>query len=478
MTVPLKNSTHRLEARAVTSKGFGVGDINGFTIFVDGLLTGDVAQVQILKVKKRYGYAKIVHIEKPSPARIKSPCLHSGRCGGCQWQHCQYEKQLEFKKMFVYDAFERLAGIKNPPVMDVVRMDFGDDKTRTAHIQSEKQESQPGEQKTFFDRSYRNKAVFPIVPHKNKNGFAIGMFAARSHNIIEVENCLIQHNAHVAVLEVLKKHMGEFKIPAYDETRHDGLMRFVMVRTAGEEVMVVLVINGSKIPGEAKLVPALGEIGASTVLVNKNKNRGNTILGHEYRILSGKGSITDTIGEISYSVSPSTFFQVNRSQAKKLYDIAIRQAELEKHMTVVDAHVGAGGVLLQAAGHVKKALGIDIVESAVKDARANAELNGIDNTEFVFAAAEDVLPEILAAHKPEVIFLDPPRKGCEAKLLEGIVEAKTKKIIYISCDPATLSRDVKFLREGGYTLIKAEPLDMFPFTGKVETCCQIVRNVV
>ena len=464
MTVPQKNSLHRVCAKAVTSKGFGIGDVEGFTIFVDGLLTGDVADVQVLKVKKSYGYAKIVHIEKPSPARIKSPCRHSARCGGCQWQHCTYEKQLEYKKTFVYDAFERIGGIKNPAVADVLGMDFGG---VLAHDSS-----------VGIDPSYRNKAVFPIVPHKNKNGFATGMFAARSHNIVEVENCLIQHRAHVGVLEVLKKHMLEFKIPAYDETLHKGLMRFVMLRTSGEEVMVVLVVNGTKITGEPKLASALSDIGVSTVLVSNNTGRGNTILGSEYRKLTGSGHITETIGEINYRISPSTFLQVNNLQAKKLYDIAIKQAELEKHMTVVDAHVGAGGVLLQAAGLVKKAVGIDIVESAIKDARENAKLNGINNTEFVCDAAEDVLPEVLATHKPEVVFLDPPRKGCEVKLLESIISAKTKKIVYISCDPATLSRDVKFLCENGYALIKAEPVDMFPFTGKVETCCLIVKNDV
>ena len=454
MRIPQKNSMARIEVRAVTSKGFGIGDIDGFTVFVDGLLTGDVADVQVIKVKKRYGYAKTVHIEKPSPARIKSPCPHSARCGGCQWQHCDYEKQLEFKKMFVYDALERIGGVKNPPVADVARMEFGD------------------------GPSYRNKAVFPIVPHKNKSGFAIGMFAARSHNIIEVENCLIQHKAHVNLLECLKKHMREHKVPAYDENLHDGLMRFIMVRTSGDEVMVVLVINGIKIPSEVKLVPALTSAGATTVLVNINRSRGNTILGADYRTLYGSGYITESIGELSYRVSPSTFFQVNTKQAKKLYDIAIRQAGLKDDMTVVDAHVGAGGVLLHAARLAKKAVGIDIVESAIKDARKNAELGGINNAEFVLADACEVLPEILAKHKPDVVFLDPPRKGCEAKLLEGIIEAKTKKIVYISCDPATLSRDVRILCEGGYALEKAEPLDMFPFTGKVETSCLLVRVVV
>ena len=457
MKLTLKNSKHRIISKAVTSKGFGVGDIDGFTVFTDGLLTGDVADVQIIKVKKRYGYGKVLQIVTPSPSRIKSPCAVSKRCGGCQWQHCSYEAQLEYKKQFVYDAFERIGGIKNPPVDDVRKMDFDEGSLR-----------------------YRNKAVFPIVPHKNKDGFAIGMFAPRSHDIIEVSDCLIQHNAHVGVLEALKKHMRDYKISAYDETAHKGLMRFVMIRNSVKscEIMVVFAINGSKIPGEDSLVSKMSDAGASTVLININRDKGNTILGKEFRVLSGKGHITEAIGDISYQISASSFFQVNTKQAEKLYSIAIGQAGLEEHMTVVDAHSGAGGVLLRAAKLVNKAIGIDSAKQAVNDAVENAKLNGITNAEFICQTAEKALPEILEDNSPSVIFLDPPRKGCEAELLSCIINAKTPRIVYISCDPATLARDVKILTEGGYLLLQAVPVDMFPFTGKIETSCLLERVVV
>ena len=457
MKLPLKNSKHRIQIKAVTSKGFGVGDIDGFTVFTDGLLTGDVADVQIIKVKKRYGYGKTLQIITPCEARIKSPCAVSKRCGGCQWQHCRYDVQLEFKKQFVYDALERIGGIKNPPVADVEKMDFEDGNLR-----------------------YRNKAVFPIVPHKNKDGFAIGMFAPRSHDIIEVTDCLIQHEAHIGILEALKKHMREFKLTAYDEVAHKGLLRFVMIRNSVKsgEIMVVFAINGSKIPGEEKLVSNMTDVGASTVLININRERGNTILGNEFRNLCGKGHVNEAIGDVNYQISASSFFQVNTKQAEKLYAIAIRQAELKEHMTVVDAHSGAGGVLLLAAKRIKKAIGIDSSRQATSDAIENAKINGITNAEFICQTAENALPKILMEDSPNVIFLDPPRKGCEPELLSCIINAEIPKVVYISCDPATLARDVKILAEGGYRLLQAVPVDMFPFTGKIETSCLLERDIV
>ena len=457
MKLPLKNSIHRIQVKAVTSKGFGVGDIDGFTVFTDGLLTGDVAFVQIIKVKKNYGYGKILQVVTPSGARVRSPCPVSKRCGGCQWQHCGYAAQLDFKKQFVYDAIERIGGIKNPPVSDVEKMDF-----------------EPGSLR------YRNKAVFPIVPHKNKDGFAIGMFASRSHNIIEVSDCLIQHEAHVGILDTLKKHMREYKISAYDETAHKGLMRFVMIRNSNYsgEIMVVFSINGNKIPGEDKLMSDMQDLGASTVLVNINRERGNTILGREFRILCGDGFIKEVIGKVIYQISASTFFQVNTKQAEKLYMTAIKQADLKENMTVVDAHCGAGGVLLHAAKLVREAIGIDSSRQSISDAGKNVMLGGIANTVFLCQTAEAALPELLKKNIPDVIFLDPPRKGCEAELLFCIINAEIPRVVYISCDPATLARDIKILAEGGYRLLQAIPVDMFPYTGKIETSCLISKTAV
>ncbi|MCL2576844.1 MAG: 23S rRNA (uracil(1939)-C(5))-methyltransferase RlmD [Defluviitaleaceae bacterium] len=447
---PKKNSRHKIEIKDVTAKGFGIGYIGEFIIFVDGGLTGDIIETHIVKVKKRYGYGKIIQIISPSPFRKESSCPVSDICGGCQWQHCEYSAQLVFKKQIVKSAFEKIGGISDPPVFDVIGME------------------NPGR--------YRNKAVFPVVPAKNKDGFAIGMYAPRSHRIIEVEDCQIQHIAHVGVLSAVKKHMRRHKITAYDETIHKGILRHIVVRTSLHtgEVMVVLVVN-DKLPGRTELTDALTTLGVSTVLINRNNSKGNTIFGYDFEILSGEGFIREKIGEIVYQLSAPSFFQVNPVQTKILYETAIAQAKLDGTQIVIDAHVGVGGVALFAAKHAKSVLGVDIVESAIKDAQKNAALNGIANAKFICGAAEDIIPEIVLRDGVDVVFLDPPRKGCDAILLDALIAAKIPKIVYISCDPATLARDIKHLISGGFTLIAAQPVDMFPFTGKVECCVSLHR---
>jgi len=449
----IKNTEHVVTIESVTAKGFGVGFIDGFTMFVDGGLPGDVVRIYVLKAKTRYGYGKIIEILQPSPYRQESPCPIFDRCGGCQWQHCDYQAQLGFKKRIVIDVLERIGGIKSPPVNDVLYM------------------KNP--------QNYRNKAVFPIVPADNQHGFAIGMFSARSHRIVEVENCNIQHSAHVAVLKVVKKFMRRNKITPYNEATHSGLMRFVMIRTslATKEVMVVLTVNGNGIPLENKLAEDLHEVGVTTVVISRHTSKNNVVLGDSFRTITGSGFISERIGHVTYRVSAPSFFQVNPVQTKTLYEIAVAQAQL-KGKTVMDAHVGAGGVSLFAARHAKEILGVDIVQAAVLDGQKNAELNGITNLKFICGAAEDIIPPMLADENvavPDIIFLDPPRKGCEVALLDAIIAAGIKRIVYISCDPATLARDVKVLVEGGYKLLVAQPVDMFPHTGKVEVSCVLEK---
>jgi 23S rRNA (uracil1939-C5)-methyltransferase len=439
----IKNSRHEIEIVNVTGKGFGVGYIGSYAVFVDGALTGDVVDALIIKVKKTYAYGKIIEIKKFSPFRIKSNCAVSQNCGGCQWQHCEYQAQLGFKKEIVKNALSRIGGIVDPPVFDVIGM------------------KNPAR--------YRNKAVFPIVPAKNKDGFAIGMFAPRSHRLIEVDDCAIQHEAHVKILAELKAYMRRYKISAYDEATHKGLVRHIIVRTSlfTGEVMAVLVINGRALPHAAEFASALD---ASTVLLNFNTSKGNTILSDDFQILSGSGFIREKIGSIEYQLSAPSFFQVNPVQTKILYETAIVQAALDGTQTIIDAHVGVGGVALYAAKHAKRVLGVDIVEAAIIDAKKNSALNNITNAEFIGGAAEEIIPKLMNADEflPDVAFLDPPRKGCDPALLNALITARTKKIVYISCDPATLARDIKHLSAGGYSLIAAQPVDMFPFTGKVE----------
>ncbi|MDR0272454.1 MAG: 23S rRNA (uracil(1939)-C(5))-methyltransferase RlmD [Clostridiales bacterium] len=450
----LKNSRHTIEIIDVTEKGFGVGEIDGFVVFIDGALPGDVIDTLIIKIKKKYAYGKIIQIKTPSAFRIKSNCPVSHSCGGCQWQHCEYEAQLKFKKQIVKSALEKIGGLIDPPVFDVIG--------------------------TNKPARYRNKAVFPIVPAKNTDGFAIGMFAARSHRIVQVSDCAIQHEAHIEILSAVKTHMRRHKITAYDETTHKGIMRHTVVRTSFEtgEIMVVLVANG-KIPKRAELTAALVELGASTVLVNKNTMKNNTIMSDEFQILHGEGFIREKIGEVEYQLSAPSFFQINPVQTKILYETAIAQAELDGSQIVIDAHAGVGGVALFTAKHAKgakKIIGVDIVQSAVYDAQKNSALNGIENAEFICGAAEEVIPKLMQSSesKPDVVFLDPPRKGCDSVLLDALIAAEIKKIIYISCDPATLARDIKHLTQNGsYKLTAAQPVDMFPFTGKIEVCCNL-----
>ena len=303
----------------------------------------------------------------------------------------------------------------------------------------------------------------------NENGFAIGMFSARSHRIVEVDYCNIQHPAHSAVLKTMKKYMRRNKVTPYDEVTHRGLMRFIMIRTSvsTSEVMVVLTINGNKLPMETRLAEDLAEAGATTVVISRHTAKSNVVLGNHFRVISGSGFISERIGHVTYQISAPSFFQINPVQTKALYEIAVAQADI-KGKTAIDAHVGAGGVSLYAARHAKEIIGVDIVPDAIRDGQRNAEINGITNLQFICGAAEDVIPQLLIHSCPQVIFLDPPRKGCEPTLLHAIISAQIERIVYISCDPATFARDVKILAEGGYKLVTVQPVDMFPHTGKVE----------
>ena len=447
-----KNANLTIEIENVTSKGFGIAKVEDFVLFTEGGLPGDTLDVKVIKVKKTYGYGKIQRIITPSPHRIQSPCPVSDKCGGCQWQHCEYHAQLSFKKQIVTDALTRLGGIVNPPVADVIGMGA----------------PQP----------YRNKAVFPIVPAPQDphgdNGFAIGMYAPRSHRIIPIARCAIQHPIHESILKILGDFMRRHDITAYDEVAHKGIMRHVVIRTsqATGEAIVVLVINSDHLPKENKLATALTDTGATTVIINTHKSKSNTIMGNHFRNLTGEGFIREKIGHIWYQLSAPSFFQVNPVQTAALYDTAVSMASLTGQEVVMDAHVGVGGVALAAARHASQVVGVDIVQEAIADAKKNAALNGITNAQFICGAAEYVIPKMLAEDggvPPDVVFLDPPRKGCDGVLLDALITAKIKTIVYISCDPATLARDIKILAQGGYSLDAAQPVDMFPMTGKVET---------
>jgi len=414
-----KNTETTIDITGVSTKGFGIGRAGDFVLFVEGGLPGDRLAVQVVRAKSRYGYGEIISILHPSSHRIKGPCNVADRCGGCQWQHCNYQAQLDFKKQIVVDALERIGGIKNPPIADTAGMEN--------------------------PWGYRNKGVFPI-----KNG-AIGMYEAKSHNFVEIGECAIQHPAHAAIFRALQGYLC-------------SNIRSVMIRVgfATDEIMVAFTMDGESLPQEDQLVTDLVAAGATTVLVNQH-------------VVFGPGYIHEHIGNTVYQLSAPSFFQVNPVQAKVLYDIAMEQAGLDGTQTLLDAHVGAGGAALYGAARAHTVIGVDIAPSAIEDARKNAELNGIYNARFICGTAEEVIPALLAEGvRPNVVFLDPPRKGCDAILLDALVAARIEKIVYISCDPATLARDMKVLTAGGYKLTDVRPVDMFPMTAKVEVSCLLV----
>jgi len=470
-----KNAAVILDIDNVNAKGFGIGRVDDFVLFVEGALPGERVEAHVIKLKPRYGYAKIVRIITPSPSRITPRCTVASACGGCQFQHCDYAAQLAIKKQMVIDAFVRIGGIADPPVAEVLGYAYG----QTAATDVPEQDTPT----TWF---YRNKGIFPVAPANNADGFAIGMYAARSHRLVQIDECLLQHPAHKRVLFVVRNHMRTHHITPYDETTHTGLMRQVMVRTAAAtgEVMVVLVANCDRLPAEDALAQTLArEAGATTVLINPHTTRGNTVLGKHFRILSGSGYIEESIGAVRYRISPQSFFQVNSHQVKVLYDVALHMAGDANH--IIDAHVGAGGITLyaahQAAAHGRDlyALGIDTVPAAIADAQKNAERNGMHDINFVIGAAEEVIPKLLEiAVPPQVVFLDPPRKGCGTPLLDALITAKIPKVVYISCDPATLARDVKLLCAGGYRLNQIQPVDMFPHTGHVECVAELTAEAI
>jgi 23S rRNA (uracil1939-C5)-methyltransferase len=467
-----KNDIFELEITGTDADGFGIGKPDGFAVFVGGALPGDRILARALKVKPRYAYGKIEKIITPSPYRKSADdaniCPHHTRCGGCQWQHCNYDAQLLFKKNIVTDALTRIGQIENPNVLDVIGMQA--------------------------PYRYRGKAVSPI----GLDG--VGVFAARSHRIIPIADCNIQQQGHKEFIRVINEYIKEFNVPVYDEVTHTGLLRHLMVRKSfhSNEVMVCVTVNGTELPHSEELCARLTEAGASTVLISIHTKKGNAVLGDRFKILTGPGFITERIGGVDYQLSARSFFQVNPVQTKVLYDKAVEAADLAtgdavinaqggagafqpidphpQRGAIIDAHAGVGGVALYAARAVRKVCGVEIVPEAVEDAKRNAALNGIDNAEFYLGAAETVIPELLnGGERFGAVFLDPPRKGCGAELLSAIVEAEIPKVVYISCDPATLARDIKIMADGGYMLKSAQPVDMFPQTGEVECVCLLTR---
>ena len=446
--------------------GEGIGKVDGYTLFIKDAIIGDVVEAKIVKAKKNYGYARLMNIVTPSENRVEKPmCPMARRCGGCQIQEMKYEAQLAFKEGKVRGNLERIGEVPTELLDNVM---------------------QPivGMEEPFH---YRNKAQFPIGT--DKEGHIItGFYAGRTHSIIPNTDCALGVAVNQKILEIILHFMENNNISAYDEEKHKGLVRHVLIRYGfkTDEIMVCLVINGEKLPHAEKLVDKLCKIpGMTSITISVNKAKTNVIMGNEIKLLWGQTYITDYIGNVKYQISPLSFYQVNPLQTEKLYGLALDYADLNGNETVWDLYCGIGTISLFLAQKAKQVYGVEIVPQAIDDARNNAKINDITNAEFYVGKAEEVLPEYYREYQEshggetahaDVIVVDPPRKGCEESLLQTIVDMQPEKVVYVSCDSATLARDVKFLRENGYELKKITPVDQFPNTVHIETVAVLSRK--
>ena len=490
-----KNMELELVIEDMAVDGAGIGKVDGVAFFVKDAVIGDRVLIKIMKMKKRYGYGRLLEVLEPSSCRIEPRCEYYRQCGGCQIQAMNYVQQLEFKKKKVRDNLERIGGFS---LRDKI----------TSNEQGILFHPIIGMEEPFF---YRNKAQFPIGTDKDGR-IVTGFYAARSHQIIPNRKCYLGVEVNEKILNMVISFMEEYHIPAYNEISGKGLVRHVLVRYgfATKEIMVCLVVNGRKIPHVEKLVERLKSLtGMTSITLNVNEENTNVILGNEIICLWGQAYITDYIGSIKYQISPLSFYQVNPVQTRKLYETALNYAGLTGTEIVWDLYCGIGTISLFLAQKARHVYGVEVVEDAIADARNNAKCNGIENVTFFVGRAEEVLPEFYekamqqldkklltgcceemqengqtvlpeenkgnAGERsegmlhPDVIVVDPPRKGCDEKCLETILKMKPERVVYVSCDPATLARDLKYLCREEYELRQVQPVDMFPQSVHTET---------
>ena len=500
-----KNDLIMLEITDLTEEGQGVGKKDGLVFFVKDSVMGDLVEARILKAKKNYAYAKVEKLLEASPYRITPLCPVAGKCGGCQLQHLSYEKELAWKEDRIAQSLIRIAGLSPEEVERKKEGILGGVLTR-----------------------YRNKAQYPVQsrreirsggatsvsdwkvdgkwPGKNKieakeksSDLGMGFYGFHSHRIIETEDCLINSAENPLILNCIKEWAKEYKISGYEEETGKGLLRHIFLRKGFStgEILLCLVLNGKSLPHGKELWERLQDLSLSVekggqvqgsivgLCVNINEGSGNAILGRETRCLYGKDNIEDKIGELSFSISVPSFYQVNPAQTEKIYGKALEYAALTGEETVWDCYCGIGTISLFLAQKAKQVYGLEIVPEAIENAKKNAEKNGLHNTEFYVGAAEEVLPEWVEGQKREgkdvgnlvdVVSLDPPRKGCDEACLSAVLELSPKRIVYVSCDTGSLARDIKYLREGGYTLEKWVGIDNFPRTGHVETIALLQKE--
>lgn len=452
-----KDDILELEIIDIGSDGQGIGKADGFTLFVKDAIIGDIVKAKIIKMKKNYGYGRLMEIVSPSNLRTEPKCEFHRQCGGCQIQAMNYDAQLKFKQDKVRNNIVRIGGFDSDFVDNIMQPIIG-------------------MEKPFF---YRNKAQFPFGTDKNGN-IITGFYAGRTHSIIKNTNCCLGIEENELILKIMLKFMEENNIKAYDEVTHKGLVRHVLIRKGFKtgEIMVCVIINGDKLPHAEKLIIELCKIdGMKSITLNVNKEKTNVIMGTEIIPVWGEKYITDYIGDVKFRISPLSFYQVNPIQTEKLYKKALEYAGLNGDETVWDLYCGIGTISLFLAQKAKKVYGVEIVPNAIRDARENARLNNLSNVEFFVGKAEEVLPEQYEKNKvyADVIVVDPPRKGCDEKCLNTILKMQPKRVVYVSCDSATLARDLRILCDGGYKLEKIQAVDQFSQTVHVESAVLLSR---
>ena len=466
-----KNDTFQLQITDLGTGGEGIGKHEGMTFFVKGALPGDLIEAGVTKLKKTYGYARIVRILEPSEDRVEPICPVAGKCGGCQIMQMDYRAQLRFKERKVAQDLIRIGGFSEELVAKVMQPIIGMEEPY----------------------HFRNKAQYPIQEDEQGNPIA-GFYALRSHRVVESDRCYLGVDVNEEILAIVKDYMRANKVSAYDETTGKGLLRHVLIRVgfSSKEVMVCLIINGSTLPAASDLIARLQQVeGMTSISVNSNTRRDNVIMGNVTKTLWGSDYITDAIGGVQFQIQPRSFYQVNPVQTEKLYGKALEYANLTGQETVWDLYCGIGTISLFLAQKAKTVYGVEIVPEAIEDAKRNAALNGMDNAHFYVGKAEEVLPEyyeqgsihgekIATADEklkaPDVIVVDPPRKGCDEKCLSTMVQMAPKRIVYVSCDPATLARDLKFLCAEGYELQEVTPVDQFGHSLHIENAVLLTRR--
>ena len=457
----IKNQNYEILIEDMTVNGEGVGKIDGYALFVKDAVIGDRIIAKVTKAKKNYGYGRLMSIVEPSKDRVEAPCPIARLCGGCTLMAMSYEAQLEFKNKIIAENLSRIGGISDITLPPVIGMEV--------------------------PFRYRNKAQFPVGKDKSGN-IITGFYAGHSHSIVPCFDCLIGSEHNARILAKVREYMVKYHIEPYNEELHKGQVRHILIREGyiTGEIMVCVVINGSALNKEDELVKMLQTLTFSndrkiaSIMLNFNTAKTNVILGEECRLLYGKPYIEDYIGDIRYQISPLSFYQVNPVQTKKLYELALDFAGLTGNETVWDLYCGIGTISLFLAQRAKKVYGVEIIPQAIENAKNNALINGITNAEFYVGKAEEVLPRKYEEEQvyAEVIVVDPPRKGCDEVLLDTMVKMQPERIVYVSCDSATLARDLKYLVANGYEVKKVQGVDQFGHTGHVETVVLLSREKI